>query len=345
MAAKSRPPVDKREYIRVSVDFPNHPKLMVMPEEIIPLAGWLAATAWCYCGENKTDGEFPPNLIYRTSFVGKEIGKELIAVGLWHEAGHDCPKCPQPKERMLISHDYLEHQRSREEVETLRAARSGAGAKGAEKRWANRKPIASAMASATQGVKASAIAKAWQGDGKSDGNSIAEVEVEEEVVQELFPTPDGVGASKRKTLDDHWAEWWSVYPNKNGKGAARTAWDRARKAVSVEDLLVAVRRFAADPNLPKNRSKIPYPQKWLNEQRYEDGPLPADTDQGPAEITPDGKADPDVVLGKDRWQPPTPPEDIQPGTREYTEWLRQQYAARHAERQAEAEALIARRTA
>jgi hypothetical protein len=187
MTAKSRPPVDKREYIRMSVDFPTHPKLMQLPEEVIPLAGWLTANAWCYCGENKTDGEFPPNLIYRTSFVDKEIGKELIAVGLWHEAGHDCPKCPQPKDRMLISHDYLEHQRSKEEVESLRSARSGAGAKGAQKRWANRKPIANAMASATADAKASAMANGWQVDGKP----IAEVEVEVEKEPNPSVTPSG----------------------------------------------------------------------------------------------------------------------------------------------------------
>jgi hypothetical protein len=165
-------------------------------------------------------------------------------------------------------------------------------------------------------------------------------------VEELFPTPSGVGTSKRKTLDDHFAEFWDHYPLKKGKGAARTAWDKARARKPIPELLAAVDVFAADPNLPRDRSKLPYPQKWLNEQRWNDEPYsPAGEPTGAAAaVHADGSIDVDAVLGKDRWQPPTPPDDTQPGSPGYAAWARGQWTTRHAERLEEAKAVLARRS-
>lgn len=188
MGAKSEPPKDKREYIRLSVDLPEHPKLVQLDEEIIPLAGWLLVTAFAYCGKNLTDGEFVPGVIYRKACVDPEIGKHLIAAGLWHEAGHDCPKCPQPGDRKLISHDYLEHQRSKEEAQTLRSARSDAGAKGAEKRWAAKRAADAAKVPDPDSGMAKAMALAIANGSQVDGKPMAEEEVEEE---ELHNPPTG----------------------------------------------------------------------------------------------------------------------------------------------------------
>lgn len=40
--------------------------------------------------------------------------------------------------------------------------------------------------------------------------------------------------------------------------------------------------------------------------------------------SPDGDIDPDAILGRDLWQPPTPPPDLEPGTPEYRDWHRAQ---------------------
>lgn len=329
MPARSQPPGDKREYVRISVDIALNPKLATLDN---PAAGWLAVVAIAYCGQNLTDGEFIPGVVYRLAGVEPQVGKDLIDVGLWHEPGHDCQRCPQPGDRKLIVHDYLQHQRSKDEAQSLRSVRSKAGAEGARKRWSKPKPVANAMASA--------MANAWQVDGKP----MAEVEEEEE--KELFPTPDGVGVPKqtqRRTLDEHFADWWSAYPLKKGKGAARTAWDKARSRASTADLLAAVQKFAADPNLPRDRSKIPWPQKWLNEERWNDDPYPTSSGDGPAETDAAGNADPDVVLGRDLWSLPVPPDHIQPGTPGYAQWAREQWTARHEQRKAEAAAVLERR--
>lgn len=199
MAAKSQPPKDKREYIRVSVDLPEHPKLAQLDEDIVPLAGWLLITALAYCGKNLTDGQFVPRVVYRKAGVDPEIGKHLIAAGLWHEAGHGCPRCPQPADRMLISHDYLEHQRSKEEAQALREARSGAGAKGAEKRWAAKRAADAAKAANQDTEMANAMALAIANGWQADGNAMAEVEeeVEEEQTTPLRGVRGGTAASRQ----------------------------------------------------------------------------------------------------------------------------------------------------
>lgn len=70
-------------------------------------------------------------------------------------------------------------------------------------------------------------------------------------------------------------EFWSIYPRKTGKGAARKAWDRATKKAEPGVILAAARVFAEDPNLPRDEPQfIPHPSTWLNQERWEDGPLP-----------------------------------------------------------------------
>lgn len=73
-------------------------------------------------------------------------------------------------------------------------------------------------------------------------------------------------------FDSKFDEWWSVYPNRKGKGAAKTAYKKALKKVSHELLLDSARRYRDDPN--REQQFTPYPQKWLNEERWEDGPEP-----------------------------------------------------------------------
>ncbi|WP_052493306.1 hypothetical protein [Rhodococcus sp. MEB064] len=72
------------------------------------------------------------------------------------------------------------------------------------------------------------------------------------------------------------AEFWSAYPRKVGKGAAEKAFTRAVKRAGDTVVLDGVRRLAADPNLPTEKKFIPHPRTWLNEDRWEDEPLPPD---------------------------------------------------------------------
>ena len=72
----------------------------------------------------------------------------------------------------------------------------------------------------------------------------------------------------------HFDAFWVTYPRKVGKRKAADAFTKACKRAPVEEVLAGARRFAADPNLPEKRF-IPHPTTWLNQDRWDDEPLPA----------------------------------------------------------------------
>jgi uncharacterized protein YdaU (DUF1376 family) len=61
--------------------------------------------------------------------------------------------------------------------------------------------------------------------------------------------------------------WWSAYPEKVGKGAARRAYAKARKKADAETLLAGVARYRASK--PADRAWC-NPATWLNQERWLD---------------------------------------------------------------------------
>ena len=66
--------------------------------------------------------------------------------------------------------------------------------------------------------------------------------------------------------------FWAVYPRRQGKGAAKKAWDKAD--VDGPSLVRFAEKFASDPNLPTDKKFIPLPATWLNQERWGDDPYP-----------------------------------------------------------------------
>jgi hypothetical protein len=82
--------------------------------------------------------------------------------------------------------------------------------------------------------------------------------------QELEPHNDIVQAFNK---------FWNVYPRKQGKGKAKEAFIKASKIAQVDDVVAGAERYAADRNLPDPKF-VPLPATWLNQERWDDGPLP-----------------------------------------------------------------------
>jgi hypothetical protein len=86
---------------------------------------------------------------------------------------------------------------------------------------------------------------------------------------ELEPT-------KRKPVNDieqHFNTFWSEYPRKQGKGKAREAFTAAVKVAGVDAVIAGAVRYGSDANLPDPQF-VPLPATWLNQERWDDGPLP-----------------------------------------------------------------------
>jgi hypothetical protein len=82
---------------------------------------------------------------------------------------------------------------------------------------------------------------------------------------------------EKKTIEEDYSSefdsFWSVFPNRLGKGEARNAFVKAVGKVGVDRVLDGARRLAEDPNLPP-KQYIPRPATWLNQERWDDDPYP-----------------------------------------------------------------------
>lgn len=108
------------EYVRIDVLLPEHPKV----EGLSDRAFRALVDLWCYCGRNRTDGLVTEK---RWKATGTKAARdELLKAGLAELMGLGGG---------VVMHDYLEHQRSREEIDELSAKRTEAARKGAAARW------------------------------------------------------------------------------------------------------------------------------------------------------------------------------------------------------------------
>lgn len=98
---------------------------------------------------------------------------------------------------------------------------------------------------------------------KADGSPKKTITKEEHI--DITPS-----SKKDSDFELLFAEWWKVYPNKKGKGAAKIAYRKALKKLAHEQLLAFAVSYAADPN--RVDKYTPYPQKWLNQERWDDEP-------------------------------------------------------------------------
>lgn len=150
-------PLDPRTYITVHDGMPDHPQIKALSD-----AGFrLLVSGWCWCSTYLTDGRM--ELDVWENFGKKSARDELVRRGRVHLV---------PGANFVEFHDYLQHQRSRAEVEDLRRKRVRAGSIGGRSR-------ASAQASA----QASATAFAEQELKQNPSKTQAELELEVVVVK------------------------------------------------------------------------------------------------------------------------------------------------------------------
>jgi hypothetical protein len=108
-------------WLNMDDGMPRHPKIAPLSDG----AFRLHVSGLCYCSEHLTDGLIGAEVIptlrpkYRSAMLA-----ELIDRNLWRQHGD-----------VYEIHDYLDWNRSREQVEQERERKRRAGRKGAENRW------------------------------------------------------------------------------------------------------------------------------------------------------------------------------------------------------------------
>lgn len=99
--------------------------------------------------------------------------------------------------------------------------------------------------------------------GKSDVPHRADVSSIEDSKNSLF---DGLDVPPVEVVD-RFDEFWSVWPRRQEKKAAREAWAKAVTRVSQDTIVSAARSYAAVHTDPKY---VPAPHRWLNHDRWDD---------------------------------------------------------------------------
>ena len=86
-----------------------------------------------------------------------------------------------------------------------------------------------------------------------------------------------VGAAGDKALQERrFDEFWTAYPRKVGKEAARKVWRRIKPSSELQvKILDTIKNYrGSDQWLKDNGQYIPYPSTWLNQGRWDDEPPP-----------------------------------------------------------------------
>lgn len=141
MPARKR---DGRTYITVHDGMPDHPKI----DGLSDAAFRLLVSTWCWCSRHLTNGHVPTATWSKRGTA--KARRELIAAGLVEQVADG-----------VLVHDYLEHQRSAEEVAELSAARSEAGRRGGKaraSRQASAKQVPDGLSSKTQAESVTEVA-------------------------------------------------------------------------------------------------------------------------------------------------------------------------------------------
>lgn len=90
------------------------------------------------------------------------------------------------------------------------------------------------------------------------------------------------GGLERDILDG-FEKFWTAYPRRQAKAEALRAYRKALKISSAEVILAGAAQYGTDPYLPPKQF-VPMPATWLNQERWDDGPLPE------RQFTPEEKA-------------------------------------------------------
>lgn len=295
---------DTRPYITVHNGMPEHPKV----EDLSDAAFRALVTLWCWCSRNETDGWVTPNVwAKRTSAA---IRRELL-VSLVEDHGD-----------RLYMHDYLEHQRSAQEIADLRDKRSKAGAKGGK-----------SAASARANAQASATANGKQTDSKIQAETETESPTEtspprpevESLCQRLADRIEANG-SPRPTITRRWLDECRRMLDRDKRDVARTErlidWCQANSFWRANILSMPTFREQYD------KLRLQAIDEW---------------ERGKTAISVDGALDVDAILGAEKFQLPETPDDLVPGSPEWQAWQREQRDAWVASREARAREVLARR--
>lgn len=213
--------------------------------DVAPFGLWVLAGSWA--GANGTGGFVPLEILEEWDDDATLLARRLVDAGLWW-------KTVVNDEPGYGFHDWDERNPS---------AYVDSGKLGNHLRWHVQRGIANDDCE---------FCATPDDRGDIGGDSGATIGAIPDGESSPVPTrPDPTPSCASSDADREFAEWWSAYPRKKGKGQAAKAYRGARKKTDATTLLGAVKRQTATL-LSKGPDFCPYPATWLNGERWDDEP-------------------------------------------------------------------------
>lgn len=266
-------------WARLDDGFHDHPKVIGLPLEAVGL--YTVTLTWAHRHRGASSGllgHIPKDLPSRFAGArGEELAGVLESHGLWdlepHLGGwaiHDFA-------------DYLPAVDRPATADAVRKARSEAGKRGAAARWADGKndgknsfatdlPLANddpAMRLPRE------VGRQTYGPTSTNGQADSKLPS----VSHSKPMPPSRPVPSRPTatevaVSEHgdFDAFWSAYPRREAKQAARKAWDKVTRSVDAELIINGAHRYADDPN--RDQAFTKHAATWLNGACWDDDPLP-----------------------------------------------------------------------
>jgi len=214
--------------------------------------------------------------------VELETWERLLFIGLWNFADDEgyMPYSPKRIKMQVFPGDSLEVSRGVQSLISIGAVElfdSEFGQVLHVSKWSKHQKVSNPSKSKYSTVELTPL------DGKPRKQAVPEQETLEVSVSS---TEDSRELRKERERErevkkdlsskpDEFDQWYSRYPKKEAKEAARKAFTKARKTVDLKALLEGVERYAASVK-DKDRQFVALPATWLNAGRWADE-IPVET--------------------------------------------------------------------
>lgn len=234
-------------WFRVDDNFYDHPKVDELSLDAVGL--------WTLCGtysaKQLTDGFIPARRALKMGGTERSV-RELIDAGLWLTV-----------EGGFQFHDWDTYQPTRDKVERDReAARERQAKKRRNELGQYSEPLQveskRSHAVTSRELPLESLPKSHHPDPALPDPTLEKTCAPATPIRE---TPKATAAE--------FDRWYSDYPRKRGKEAARKAFAKARKRASMDELTGGLEKFI-HANRHKEQDFLPYPATWLNAGQWED---------------------------------------------------------------------------
>lgn len=296
---------DDRTYIKLHDGMPGHPKIRGLSDR----AFRTLVRAWCYCSEYLTDGHVVPGAA--RDLGAPKVWQELVVADL----------AESMDDGGYWMHDYLEHQRSAQQIAELKEKRRRAGRLGG--RPTGSKPKASAPASAKQVPNQ----KPKQNGSKNNPETESLTDVRDQADSEASASAPNAGLIVKAWID-----------RQRRRPAERVVGQVARQVRELLDQDFTAAEIDAGLTRMDAKSLNPSVLSSLVSNAANNVTAISNGHLTPQQI--------DDILGPDStWQLPEPPPELDPVEDwvGYQAWCRQMTDEHRAEREQRARTELARR--